>query len=179
MVVALLRGVNVGGKTLSMARLREAAESVGIEDARTYIQSGNLVGRTRARSTEPLARRLEAAIAAQGGMAPDLTIRTEAELAAVVERDPFVRRGADTKLVHVVFGLQPGPVVAKDLPDAAPFAPEEVAAVGRDLHLLLPNGMGRAKLPVALGKVRTFRGTARNWRTVTTLLDMADALASE
>jgi uncharacterized protein (DUF1697 family) len=81
--------------------------------------------------------------------------------------------------VHVLFGLQPGPVTATELPDAAPFAPEELAVVGRDLHLLLPNGMGRAKLPVALGRVRSFRGTARSWRTVTTLLDMADALASE
>jgi uncharacterized protein (DUF1697 family) len=172
-VVALLRAVNVGGKTLSMAALRDAAGAAGIDDARTYIQSGNLVGRTKARSMEPLARKLEAAIADLGGVAPDVTLRTRAELAAAIDADPFVRRGEDSKHVHVWFGLQKGPAPTSALPDAEVFAPEEVAAVGRDLHLFLPNGMGRAKLPVAIGRTK-FHGTARNWRTVTTLLTMAD-----
>jgi uncharacterized protein (DUF1697 family) len=170
--------VNVGGQTLSMEGLRNAAATVGIEDARTYIQSGNLVGRTRARSTEPLARKLEAAIADLGGFAPELTLRTSAELAKVVEKDPFVARGEDPKSVHVLFGLQRGAMPTKGLPDPDAFAPEEAAVVGRDLHLFLPNGMGKAKLPVALGRKSTgIRGTARNWRTVTTLLEMAEELS--
>jgi uncharacterized protein (DUF1697 family) len=177
-IVALLRAVNVGGQTLSMAGLRSAAEAVGIDDARTYIQSGNLVGRTTARSSDALARRLEQAIAEQGGFAPDLTVRTRAELAKVVDSDPFVRRGEDPKAVHVLFGLQKGAMPTKGLPDLDQFAPEEAVAVGRDLHLFLPRGMGKAKLPVALGRRSTgIRGTARNWRTVTTLLAMADELA--
>jgi uncharacterized protein (DUF1697 family) len=174
-VVALLRAVNVGGQKLSMAGLRDAAAAVGIDDARTYIQSGNLVGRTTARSMEPLARKLERAIADLGGFAPKVTLRTRAELAKAIDADPFVRRGEDTKLVHVLFGLQTGPVPKAALPDSDAFAPEEAVAVGRDVHLFLPNGMGRAKLPLAIGRTR-FHGTARNWRTVTTLLTMADDL---
>jgi uncharacterized protein (DUF1697 family) len=177
-VVALLRAVNVGGQTLSMEGLRSAAGTVGIEDARTYIQSGNLVGRTTARSTEPLARKLEGAIADLGGFAPELTLRTRAELAKVVANDPFIGRGEDPKSVHVLFGLQAGPMPKKGLPDPVAFAPEEVVAVGRDLHLFLPDGMGKAKLPVALGRKSTgLRGTARSWRTVTKLLAMADELS--
>ena len=177
-VVALLRAVNVGGKTLSMADLREAAAAAGIDDARTYIQSGNLVGRTTARSTEPLGRKLEAAIADLGGVAPELTLRTRAQLAAVVADDPFVRRGEDPGKVHVLFGLQAGPMPTKVLPEPDAFAPEEAVAVGRDLHLFLPNGMGKAKLPIALGRRSSgIRGTARNWRTVTKLLEMADELS--
>jgi uncharacterized protein (DUF1697 family) len=172
-VVALLRAVNVGGQTLPMAGLRDAARSVGIEDARTYIQSGNLVGRTTARSMEALARNLETAIAELGGFAPQLTLRTRDELATAIDADPFVRRGEDTAHVHVWFGLQTGPAPAHPVADPAAFAPEEVAAVGRDLHLFLPDGMGRAKLPAAIGRTKHL-GTARNWRTVTTLLAMAD-----
>jgi uncharacterized protein (DUF1697 family) len=177
-VVALLRAVNVGGQTLSMAALRDAAATVGIDDARTYIQSGNLVGRTTARGTEPLARALEKAIANLGGFAPALTLRTRAQLAAVVEHDPFVQRGEDPAKVHVLFGLQAGPLPTKGLPDPATVAPEEAVAVGRDLHLFLPNGMGKARLPVALNRKSSgVRGTARSWRTVTKLLAMAEEIS--
>ena len=97
-IVVLLRGVNVGGRgKLPMADLRAVAEECGIDEARTYIQSGNLVGVTKARSTEALARRLEAAIASSCGVAPDVTIRTSAQLAEVIDRNPFVRRGEPTR----------------------------------------------------------------------------------
>jgi uncharacterized protein (DUF1697 family) len=61
--------------------------------------------------------------------------------------------------------------------DVPSYAPEEAIAVGKDLHLLLPNGVGRSKLAVDLGRQKGSVGTMRNWRTVTTLLEMADQAA--
>ena len=175
-IVALLRGVNVGGKgKLAMADLRAVAEACGIGEARTYIQSGNLVGVTRARGTEPLARRLEAAIASSCGVSPDVTIRTTPQLSEVVDRNPFLRRGEAAEHLHVLFGIDEGAAVV-GLDDLERYAPEEVEAVGRDLHLFLPGGMGRSKLAADLSRHKGAWGTARNWRTITTLLEMAQEI---
>jgi uncharacterized protein (DUF1697 family) len=173
-IVALLRGVNVGGRgKLAMADLREAAASCGIGDARTYIQSGNLVGTTTSRSTEAIARTLAEAIAGLGGVAPEVAVRTRAELAAVIQGSPFLRRGEDPAHLHVVFMM--GRDAAKvGLADPDRYRPEEVLAVDRELHLLLPGGVGRSKLAADLLRPKGARGTMRSWRTVTKLLEMAD-----
>jgi uncharacterized protein (DUF1697 family) len=176
-IVAFLRAVNVGsGRKLPMADLREVAAGCGIDDARTYIQSGNLVGRTKARSTKTVARALEQAIAELGGVAPDVAVRTRAELAEVVSRSPFLARGEDPAHLHVLFMMGEGKATV-GLADTDAYLPEEVIAVGRELHVLLPDGVGRSKLAVVLGKPKGPRGTLRNWRTVTALLAMADELA--
>lgn len=174
-IVALLRGVNVGGRgKLPMADLRAVAEGCGIDEARTYIQSGNLVGVTTARGTEPLARKLETAIASACAVTPDVTIRTRAQLAEVIERNPFRRRGEPLEHLHVAFGIDDAPAVI-GIDDLERYAPEEVESIGRDLHLFLPGGMGRSKLASDLSR-KGSRGTARNWRTITTLLEMAGDL---
>lgn len=176
-VVLLLRGINVGGRgKLSMAQLRETATAAGIEEVRTYIQSGNLVGVAPSGSTSALANRLRKEIAAATTLDPEVLVRTRDELAKVIDASPFAARGADPKHLHVTFLSSPaGRVLAGH--DPAAWAPEEVVAIGRDLHLLLPDGIGRSKLAAALAR-RAGGGTTRNWRTVTTLLEMASDLAS-
>jgi len=171
-MVALLRGINVGGKTtLSMAKLRELAEELGYDGVATYIQSGNLVLRTSGAASK-VEKDLAAAVAALGGVQPAVIVRTRAQLQKVVDGNPFVRRGEDEKACHVVFGAQ----TAKPRLDLAAYAPEEAIASGKDLYLFLPNGMGRSKLAADLAKDKAAVGTARSWRTVTKLLEMVDAL---
>src|SRR5688500_2908444 len=105
-MVALLRGVNVGGKTsLSMASLRELAEGLGYDDVATYIQSGNLLLRSKASSAE-VERELAAAIAALGGVQPAVMVRTRSQLAKVVHGNPFIRRGEDPTSCHLVFAAK-------------------------------------------------------------------------
>jgi uncharacterized protein (DUF1697 family) len=168
--VGLLRGVNVGsGTKLPMAQLREVAEGCGFRDVRTYVQSGNVVFRTGG-SASAAAKALRAAIAAAvAHLDPAVAVRTVAELQAVVDHCPF----DDTAHVHVTFlveGAKPRPVAI----DAERYAPEEFVARGREIYLHLPNGMGRSKLALALGRGGAAAdGTTRNWRTVTTLLQMA------
>jgi uncharacterized protein (DUF1697 family) len=172
--IALLRGVNVGGHgKLAMATLRRIAEDCGYTDVRTYIQSGNLVFRSTARGSVKVAATLRAAIVADTGFEPPVVVRTAAELRQVVDGNPFADRSPEAMQLHVQFF---GPV--DRLPDLGAlelgaYAPEEVVIRGRDLFMYLPDGIGKSKLAVDLNRRAKGMGTARNWRTVTTLLDMA------
>src|SRR5689334_6965293 len=96
--VALLRGVNVGGKNMvSMAELREAVEALGLDDVRTYIQSGNVLFTTKRGITAP---KIAAAINRQFGLDVDVALRTHTELKKVIDRNPFAKDAAN---VHVGF----------------------------------------------------------------------------
>lgn len=172
-LVFLLRGINVGGHgRLPMATLRSIAEDLGMTDARTYIQSGNLVAGWDI-APDDAGPALQAAIAAEVGFAPAVLVRTADELRATVDATPFATDRIDTKELHVTF-LDTDAAAALAGLDVDAFAPERVVAIGRALHLHLPGGIGRSPLATAL----TRRGpavdaTTRNWRTVTTLADMA------
>lgn len=170
--VALLRGVNVGGKAkVPMAALRDVCESAGCEDVATYIQSGNVVLKSKL-SAEKLRTALETAIAAEFGFTAAVMIRTAKEMAAVVDRNPY--SGSDEKTVHVGFLHAAPDAATRKCLAAIDCAPEEVTAVGRDLYLHLPDGMGRAALPVQLERcLRPKPVTVRNWRTVTKLAELS------
>jgi len=169
--IALLRGINVGGsRKLPMADLRAIFAAAGYEDVTTYIQSGNVVFRHPKAAQAKVTAALEARIEEATGMAVPVVLRTAAEMAAVVRDAPF--EVADPTHLHVAFFAAPPAPEAIGGLDLAAFAPEELVLSGRDLYLHLPNGMGRAKLPQLLGKVMA-TATARNWRTVTTLAELA------
>jgi uncharacterized protein (DUF1697 family) len=170
--VALLRGINVGGKAkVAMAALRDTCGSVGCEDVVTYIQSGNVVLRSRLGEAK-LQAALEAAIADQLGVNPAVMLRSATEMAAVLARNPYP--GGDEKSLHVGFlHAAPAAPMTKCLA-AIDCDPEQVTPVGRDLYLHLPNGMGRAVLPVQMEKcLRPTPVTVRNWRTVNKLVELS------
>ena len=173
--IALLRGINVGGNVkLPMADLRKLVASVGGEDVQTYIQSGNVVFTHTARSAPKLTAELEAAIRHGTGFDIAVVLRTANELGDVIEHNPY--DATDPTKVHVVFLSEAPLATALDKIDAARFAPEEMTSRGRELYLHLPDGMGRAKLPTQLGKLGpAVSATARNWRTVLKLHDLATA----
>ncbi|HEY4409958.1 MAG TPA: DUF1697 domain-containing protein [Acidimicrobiia bacterium] len=170
--VVLLRGINVGGKAkVPMAALRDVCAAAGCEDVVTYIQSGNVV-LTSKLTGKKLQAALEAAIAAEFGFSPAVMIRTAGEMAAVLEHNPYP--AADESSVHVGFLHAPPDARTAQCLAAIDCAPEEVTAVGRDLYLHLPNGMGRANLPVQMEKcLRPAPVTVRNWRTITKLVELS------
>lgn len=171
--VALLRAVNVGGTgKLSMAELRAIVERAGGTGVRTYIQSGNVVFRHRGRSAGPLAGRLEEAIRRDTGLDTSVIVRTASELGDVVAANPFPER--PTSSLHVAFFPEDVPSSETAMASLGSFPPEEAVARGRELYLYLPNGVGRAKLPTVLRRL-PLPSTVRNWRTVTTLCEMAVA----
>lgn len=172
--VALLRGINVGGRSmLSMDELRRAASGCGFGAVRTYIQSGNLLF-TSADPAATVATELATAVAAAGGPAPRVAVRTRGELAAVVAGNPYLERSSDPKQLHVAFLVEGAEPTALAL-DLDGFAPETLTVRGRETYLFLPGGIGRSKLAEALARPKTTDSTVRNWRTVTTLLGLAES----
>jgi uncharacterized protein (DUF1697 family) len=173
--VALLRGINVGGKNkLAMKRLVALFEAAGCEDVRTYIQSGNVVFESPAALAKRVPELVRVAIADELGLEVPVVTRTAKELAAVVRSNPFAKAGADESLLHVAF-LAERPsrarVAALD-PDRSP--PDELAVKGREVYLHCPNGVARTKLTNAyLDRTLGTVSTARNWRTTRKLLEMA------
>ena len=171
--VALLRGINIGKRQIKMTELAETVREAGGEDVSTYIQSGNVVLRHRARSSAVVERELEEAISAKAGFHVPVIVRSAKELTALIEANPF--DASDPKKLHVVFHPTGPTAAAMAKVDAAAFAPEELFLRGKDLYLYLPGGMGRSQLAHAVGVLG--KGTARNWRTVLTLHDMAGAIS--
>lgn len=175
MHVALLRGINVGGRNkLPMAELAALFEAQGCAGVRTYIQSGNVVFS----APEALVGSLGAAISARiddaYAMVVPVVLRSAAELETVVEANPFLARGADPAMLHVAFlSEEPDPArVARLDPRRSP--PDAFEVVGAHVYLHLPGGMGRTKLTNAwLDRGLGLVSTARNWRTVVQLATMA------
>jgi uncharacterized protein (DUF1697 family) len=174
--VALLRGINVGGhRKVPMATLRTAFEDAGYEDVTTYIQSGNVVFSHRERPAAELRADIEAVIADAMGFEVPVMVRTRAELADVVAGNPY--SGIEATTLHVLFladDVTAGALADLDALDVDRFAPETLVRSGCEIYLHLPDGMGRAKLPVALGRL-DMATTARNWRTIEKLLELASA----
>lgn len=175
-VVVLLGGINVGGHRLAMSVLRSVLEATGCAEVVTYIQSGNAIVTPPSREPRDLAATLSEAISSAAGYHVPVVLRTRAELAGVVGANPYP--GTEGKQLHVVFFAGKPPPTVLDGLDLPSFLPEACTLVGRELYLYLPNGMGRATLPAALGKTGRRTGpsaiaTSRNWNTVLKLLDLA------
>jgi uncharacterized protein (DUF1697 family) len=174
-LIVLLRGVNLGGRNrVSMSQLREALEDAGYEGVSTYVQSGNVVLSSKA-SAKKVATDIERLISERFGLEVRVVVRTRAELAKVVERNPLGKVARNPKLYQVTFVERaPSAHVLRKLEEAA-TGEEQVRHAGRELYAWHPTGVGRSKLATLMsGKGLGVTGTARNWTTVTKLLAMAD-----
>lgn len=180
MVILLLRGINVGGHhKIKMEALRALCESLGMTEVRTYIQSGNVVGKAGKQAPGALSRQLEDAIEKQEGFRPGVVARTAAELSAVIGQNPFAGRGdvLPNRLAVVFLATDPGDA-ARAAVRAMDHQPEELAIAGREMYIHFPNGMGNSKLPMPkIERILKTQGTARNWNTVEKLLEMAGGAA--
>jgi uncharacterized protein (DUF1697 family) len=176
--LALLRGINVGGhKQVAMADLRDVLTQLGFADARSLLQSGNLVFRCDARQRADLERLLETETARRLALQTDFFVRTAAEWDAVIARNPF-RTEAVRNPGHLVV------VFLKDMPaagdvkalQAAITGPEVLRAEGRHVYIVYAGGIGRSRLTSGvIDRYLGTRGTGRNWNTVLKLGALAGA----
>lgn len=178
-VVSLLRGVNVTGHhKIGMEALRALYGSLGLQNVQTYIQSGNVVFSTEEGNLVPLAGRIGAAIERAFGFRPDVVLRTASELREVVAGNPFATRpGLVPGRLLVMFLAGDPSAEARRKVLEIKADPEELRAGARHLYIYFPNGVGQAKLSMALVE-RTLQtpATGRNWNTVERLLAMAEAI---
>jgi uncharacterized protein (DUF1697 family) len=174
-MVALLRGINVGGHSkLLMADLRAMVAGCGLHDVETYIQSGNVVC-TADDLPETVGDRIASAIHSSVGLSVPVTVRTRDELAALADGNEFLAGDDDPAHHHLLFRLDATPVGGTVLDELAAFAPERVTTAGRDVYLHLPDGMAASKVSTVVARRPELEGTVRNWRTVGKLLDIASA----
>ena len=177
--VALLRGVNVGGKNmLPMKDLTCLFENAGCAGVRTYIQSGNVIFSGSQAKAEKLPGRIAKAIEDRFGYRTPVVLRRAEELGETIRNNPFLHAGAAGNFLHVMFLASepdPGAIAALD-PDRSP--PDAFVVRGREVYLQCPNGAGNTKLTNAWFDSRLSTiSTGRNWRTVLKLYELATLLS--
>lgn len=182
--VALLRGINLGGKNkVAMTDLRALVTELGHADVSTYIQSGNVLFTAGPDADcAVVARAITEAIGARLAVSAPVVVVTREELGQIHAANPFPDE-PDPKRVHaVVLSAPPGPELATRLDaaiarSAARGAPDAATAIGRTLYLHTPDGYGNSDLSAAALRIVSspragVTGTARNWATVTKLLEL-------
>jgi uncharacterized protein (DUF1697 family) len=172
--VALLRGINVGGRNpLPMKDLARLFERTGCENVRTYIQSGNVIFEGPAQPRK-VAEAVSAAIQKKFGYKIPVVLRTAPQLNEIIRGNPFLWK-TDAKWLHVYFLADLPSSQAIATLDAARSTPDVFHVAGREIYLHLPNGMARTKLTNAYfdSKLATVC-TARNWATILKLSEMME-----
>jgi uncharacterized protein (DUF1697 family) len=178
--IALLRAVNVGGRSVQMAALKTMVSDLGYGQPRTLLQTGNIVFDLDAGRREKAAdieQRLEHEITARAGLQSDVFVRSVAEWDDAIAANPFPNAAtADpAHLVMVTLKAAPrSPAVAALR--ASIRGREEVTALGRHLYVVYPDGIGTSRLTgSSIERTLSTRGTARNWNTVLKLAALAHA----
>lgn len=168
--VALIRGINVGGKNrVAMQDLRNALETAGLGDVSTYIQSGNVFCSSDLDESR-VARIVADTVAAEFDVAAGVVVRTCAEIRDLAQSHPFETDDPAPANVHVFFlGTTPTTAQIQSLdPDRSP--PDRYVVTGREVIALLPQGAARTKLTIDyFGSRLGTQATARNWKTVQAL----------
>jgi uncharacterized protein (DUF1697 family) len=178
-LICMLRGVNVGGHNkIKMERLRALCESLKFECPRTYVQSGNVIFRTKEKSSPALASKIQNALEREFGFRPEVILRTVDELRNAIAANPFAGR-LDVEpgklLVTFLTGYPSVEARAKLL--SLKDHPEEFHLLGREMYIYFPNGAGKSKLPwSSVERLLNTTGTARNWNSVTKMLAMAEEM---
>jgi len=179
-VIAMLRGVNVGGhQKVSMETLRTLCSGLGLRGVQTYIQSGNVVFHDDSGDAVGLAVKLEDAIEKKFGFRVGVVVRTLAEMRKVIANNPFEGRAEvePNRLLAVFLASTPSRQTREQIL-GVPCAPEELRMKGREMYIYYPNGMARPAIPLArIEKMLGCASTGRNWNTVNKLLSMGEVLA--
>ncbi len=174
--VALLRGVNVGGRsTLPMEQVRRVVSDLGHDDVRTHLASGNVLFSTTESDPGAVAESIRIALADAVGRDIPVLLRAADDLRAVLAGDPYP--DADPSRLHIAFlASEPSPEAADAFSALLDDQPEEAVLAGREVYIHYVNGAGRSKIDLArVEKALGVGATARNRRTVAAILDKLTA----
>ncbi len=175
--VALMRGINVGGKNkLPMADLVAAFERAGATDVKTYIQSGNVIFRATPVVAKSISATVHAEVQKRHAINSPVIIRTAGELASVTSRNPYPDAVSEPKTLHVFFLANAPKAAATARLDPERSPGDRFVVDDKDIFAHCPNGMARTKLTNAyFDRTLDTVSTGRNWNTVLKL----QALAAE
>jgi uncharacterized protein (DUF1697 family) len=178
-LISMLRGVNVGlHNRIKMDELRDVYQSLKFSDPRTYVQSGNVIFRTKDQNISQLAVKIQEAISQKFGFAIPVILRTPDEFRRVIAANPLAKRRDINpgKLLVTFLASEPSTQARAHVLALKPD-PEELHLIGRELYIYFPNGAGRSKLQwSSLDKKLDTVGTTRNLNSVTKMLEIAEQL---
>jgi uncharacterized protein (DUF1697 family) len=177
--VALLRGVNVGGKVAKMETVRASFEALGLKEVSTYVQSGNVLFQTKATGEAALAKKIAARLGKDLGFTPGVLVLSAADLARVVAGNPLLEeKGVDPSKLHVTFLDGPAPAAGLEKMQGLASPRERLVCRGTTVYLYCPDGYGRSKLTNnTFERALKVGATTRNWKTVTTLAGLLEKQA--
>jgi uncharacterized protein (DUF1697 family) len=173
--IALFRGINVGGRNkLPMRELKEVLNGLGLRNIQTYIQSGNVVFQGGKRNLSELASEISAAIRKSHGFTPSVILLELGAFEKAIASNPYPEAEAEPKTLHLYFldSLPEDP----DLEglEGLRRENERFALMGKVFYLHAPDGIGRSKLAARVEKSLGVPATARNWRSVCKIMEMAE-----
>jgi uncharacterized protein (DUF1697 family) len=163
--IALLRAVNVGGTgKLPMSDLKALCEKAGMLEVRTYIASGNVIFKSNQTEAQ-VKKTLEAALHKYAGKPVGIMVRTAAEMADILARNPF-QKCAPNRTVAIFLDEAPPKTALSEITGKKD---EEIKLGKREIYVHYGDGMGQSKLKIPAAKA----GTARNMNTVAKLIELA------
>ncbi|WP_400076462.1 DUF1697 domain-containing protein [Winogradskyella sp. R77965] len=172
--IALLRGINVGGhKKVPMAELRELLAKSGLENVKTYIQSGNVIFQSSDNDFKTLESKIKISILEYFGFDVSVLIRTREQLNAIFDNCPF----PEEKKLSSYFAVLTE-IPHKDLVKEAyekTYDNEEYEILNDCLYFYCANGYGNAKFNLNFfEKKLKVNATSRNYKTMVKLLSLSD-----
>jgi uncharacterized protein (DUF1697 family) len=170
--IALLRGVGGGIRPLPMRELAAALEGIGLKDVRTYIQSGNVVF-SSAKSAARLAGEIERCIEKKFGFQSKTFVLSVPELQRAAKGNPFPKADDEPTTLHLFFLAQPAKAAQLDAMNELKAKSEQFVLENQVFYFYAPQGFGTSKLAARVERLLGVDTTARNWRTVGKLLEIA------
>ncbi len=173
--IALLRGINVGGKRkILMADLKLMFCDLGFTDVITYIQSGNVIFNTPEADVAKLENRVEQAILERFGFDVPVIIRTSKELEYVYNHNPFFNESADVKCLYLTFLKEHPQKESIEQIALNGFEPDRFEVVQREVYVYCVGKYHKSKLSnIFFEKKLLVTTTTRNWNTLLKLIDLA------
>ena len=176
---AFLRGINVGGKNkIKMETLREVfSNALQFQNVKTYINSGNVIFETLEMDDKKLAAKIETVIEKQFALKIRVMVRTIDEIKSIIENNPFDGQFENERDLHVLFLDAELPAEKRELLLSNNNENERFAGGGREIFCLLHSGFSDSLMGKDyIGKKLKVQATARNWRTVNKVFEMAKAV---
>lgn len=172
--IALFRGINVGGRNrLPMKDLAATLEDLGCQDVATYIQSGNAVFRSREQDASLLSETIKAAIKERHSFEPQVLLLASEGMERAIRSNPFSEAESEPKTLHLYFLAAPPERPDLDALEGMKDDRERFVLGDGVFYLHAPDGLGRSKLAANVEKLLGVPATARNWRTVRKVMEMA------
>lgn len=172
--IALFRGINVGGNNLlPMKELVRQLEALKLKNVRTYIQSGNVVFDTDEINAKSLAKKIKERLERKHGFGPEVLLLSREELQNAIQANPFPHAVSDLKSLHFFFLEKPAAKTNIQALDLAKTSTESYVLNGSVFFLHAPEGIGRSKLAATAERHLGVAATARNYRTVEKIAEIA------